>query len=308
MLLLYCVAVAGASIAGGLAPVGFRLDHTRMQKLMSLVGGLMCGVAIMHMMPHAVVATGSVDRVAGWMVVGLLGMFFLIRAFHVHQHAHDDELVDAATRPPCRDHDHDHDHDHAHDHAHGAAHGSLHEELQPHGVAWAGLFFGLTVHSLIDGLALAAAVIGGGHDGLWAGVGTFLAVVLHKPLDALSITTVMTRGGWSRQMVLLVNSLFAAACPLGALAFLSGVESLAGWQQQLVGCALAFSAGVFLCISLADILPEVQFHAHDRLPLSVCLLFGFALAYGIGFLEPQHTHEHTIESQDNKNGQESPSY
>ena len=41
----------------------------------------------------------------------------------------------------------------------------------------------------------------------------------------------------------------------------------AGWrligieQHALLGCALAFSAGIFICIALSDLLPEVQFHS-----------------------------------------------
>ena len=58
----------------------------------------------------------------------------------------------------------------------------------------------------------------------------------------------------------------------------------------MVGCSLAFSAGVFLCISLGDLLPEVEFHSHDRLKLSLTLLLGIALAWGIGLLEPSHVH------------------
>jgi zinc and cadmium transporter len=41
--------------------------------------------------------------------------------------------------------------------------------------------------------------------------------------------------------------------------------------------ALAFSAGTFLCIALSDLLPELQFHSHDRLKLSVALLAGVVL-------------------------------
>ncbi len=49
----------------------------------------------------------------------------------------------------------------------------------------------------------------------------------------------------------------------------------------MVGCGLAFSAGVFLCISLSDLLPELEFHAHDRVVLSLALIAGIALAYAI---------------------------
>jgi zinc and cadmium transporter len=70
-----------------------------------------------------------------------------------------------------------------------------------------------------------------------------------------------------------------------------GLQSLP-YEDVLLGAALAFSAGVFLCISLSDLLPEVQFHSHDRLWLSLCLLCGVTIAWAIGFLEQGHMHGH----------------
>ena len=40
-----------------------------------------------------------------------------------------------------------------------------------------------------------------------------------------------------------------------------------------------------MCIALSDLLPELQFHQHDRLKLSVALLLGVALAWGVTRLE-----------------------
>ena len=51
---------------------------------------------------------------------------------------------------------------------------------------------------------------------------------------------------------------------------------------------MAFSAGIFLCISLGDLLPEVHFHSHDRLQLSGMLLLGVLLAL---LIEVSHSHE-----------------
>jgi zinc and cadmium transporter len=48
---------------------------------------------------------------------------------------------------------------------------------------------------------------------------------------------------------------------------------------------LAFSAGTFLCIALSDLLPELQFHEHDRWKLSVALLAGLALMALAGQIE-----------------------
>jgi zinc and cadmium transporter len=172
--------------------------------------------------------------------------------------------------------------------------------------------FGLTIHTLIDGVALAAAVqsealhAGDSASGL-LGIGVFLGVLLHKPLDALSITSVMHAGGWPVERRQLVNLGYALMCPLGALAFWFGTEHVFATHSAIVGCALAFAAGVFLCISLSDLLPELQFHTHDRVKLSVALLAGVLLAYLIGYLEPPHAHPghpHDAHAHDHDHGAE----
>jgi len=53
----------------------------------------------------------------------------------------------------------------------------------------------------------------------------------------------------------------------------------------VLGCSLAFCAGSFLCIASSDLLPELQFHSHDRFKLSVMLLAGLSVAILIGQLE-----------------------
>jgi zinc and cadmium transporter len=58
-----------------------------------------------------------------------------------------------------------------------------------------------------------------------------------------------------------------------------------GQHALLVSGALAFSAGTFLCISLSDLLPELQLHRHDRVKLSIALLLGLAVAWGSHRLE-----------------------
>ena len=42
---------------------------------------------------------------------------------------------------------------------------------------------------------------------------------------------------------------------------------------------------MFLCISLSDLLPELQFHQHDRVKFSVALLLGIAVAWGAQRIE-----------------------
>ncbi len=308
LLIVYCLLVVAASLAGGYLPSVLRLSHTRLQVVMSLVGGLMLGVGVLHLLPHGFVeleAAGGdrspIDLAVGSLMLGMLGMFFLLRIFHFHQHGpiEQDPRETAGTETDAHaDHDHaHHHHSESCNHGHGHDHGQMPTSMW----SWIGVAIGLTLHTLIDGLALGAAVIAeqqahaGHHHGWWppAGLGIFLAIVLHKPLDAMSITSMMGAGGWSVKARFAVNLTFSMMCPAGALLFWAGFEGFQGAQQHLlIGCALSAAAGVFLCISLGDLLPELQFHGHDRGKLSAALLVGVLIAYGIGFLEAEHVHGH----------------
>ena len=291
----YSIAIAAASFAGGWLPSRMRLSHARMQVLVSFVAGLMLGVSLFHMLPHAAMEMKSLDLATLGTTAGLLSMFFLIRAFHFHQHG---SAETHAPGEPTLEIVHHHEHDHDHDNP-GAECGHAHASEPPRNMlGWVGVAFGLTLHSFFDGVALAAGVEAGhAHVGTslsWlVGFETFLAICLHKPLDAMSITSLMSAGGWSASWQRTVNVCFALISPLGAALFYLGASHMGPSQHLFVGGTLAFSAGIFLCISLADLLPELQFHAHDRLKLSVALLFGVLVAYGIHWLEPAHVHTHT---------------
>lgn len=310
LLIAYCLFITAASWAGGHIPTRLRLSHTGMQVLMSFVAGLMLGVALLHMLPHATRHLPSLDWAMSGVLVGLLAMFFLIRVSHFHQHHGHDEPIDESGIVPACNHEHSHG-ETAHHHHHHSEHlperssAPASSDQQAHAanasgangkheMSWMGLALGLSIHTLIDGMALGASVAAETTPpGSFAlvGIGTFLAILLHKPLDAMSIATLMTAAGWPASRQRAVNLLFALMCPIGALVFWVGTKLYIATQHELLGCSLAFSAGVFLCISLGDLLPEVHFHRHDRVKLSIALLVGVLLAFLVGFLEPNHTHE-----------------
>lgn len=277
LLIVYCVAIAAVSLLGGLLPGWIRMTHTRTQLVMSLVSGLMLGVAFYHLLPHSISVSNSpaaVDSAVWWLMIGLITMLMLLRLFHFHQHDFSDEGEA-------------HAHSHAHDHS---GHGHAHAETDVHSLSWLGLALGLALHTLIDGIALGAAMQAT-HDGVgMLGVGVFLAILMHKPLDAISIVTLMKAGGWSAGARLAANVTFALMCPLGALLFFFGVDGLSGSQDAVVAAALAFAAGTFICIALSDLLPEVHFHSHDRAKLTLAFLVGIILAFGIGLFEPAGAH------------------
>jgi|688.fasta_scaffold20865_5 zinc and cadmium transporter len=315
-LVFYCILVALASAFGGALPGLVRFTHRRIQMTLSLVSGVMLGVALLHLLPHAIDLVPKQVALSGCLG-GLLLMFFLIRMFHFHQHdlgldeepsaataekasveavaksatgskaplaigGSEGELVQltatphALPRPQLCDGSHHHVHCQSHS-------GKL-------DFSWAGLCFGLAIHTILDGIALAAACQAEHpQTNVLAGLGTFLAIVLHKPLDALSITSLMAARGWPLSQQFLVNLVFATMCPLGALTFAFSIDHWLAWRDVALGLALAVSAGVFLCISLGDLLPELHFHSHDRFRLSLMLLLGVAIAVAIELL-PGHQH------------------
>lgn len=305
LLVMYCCLIVLASLAGGWLPSLFRLSHLRMQLLMSMVGGMMIGVACLHLLPQAISQLNDLMWMSGSLLAGVLCMLFLLRFGHVHHHGeaaslgHDCSHIPEPEHSPNAPHDHDHDHDASHSHDHDDATIPAVSQIvgtttpTRHRLSWVGLFLGLALHTLFDGVALGASVVSeAGHSDTLSltlfGLGTFLAVALHKPLDAMSITSVMSAGGWRPRSQAIINGGFALACPTGALVFWFGTSTLES-SSHIVGCALAFSAGAFLCIALTDLIPEALNHQHDRVKLSSILVVGALLAVGIELL-PGHEH------------------
>ena len=274
-LLIYCCLIAIFSALGGSIPAMIKLTHRKTQMILSFVSGVMLGVALLNLLPHSIHVLEDPSRALSACLVGLLFMFFLIRTFHSHQH---DLHVEHSDEEVCG-------HSCSHE-SHDSESGHNHLDL-----TWAGLCFGLTVHTMIDGVALATAVTTAQVSGAWvpAGLAVFLAILLHKPLDALSITSLMAAKGWSSSMQMSVNILFAVVCPISAFLFAMGMNHLnMDWRMMALGYSLAFSAGIFLCISLGDLLPEVHFHSHDRITLSAMLLLGIFIAF---LIELGHGHD-----------------
>lgn len=268
-LALYCLLAFLAAAVGGWLPSLFRLTHTRLQVAVSFVAGLMLGLSLMGFLPHAVKGLDSAHRGAAWLLGGFLVMFLLQRFLPFHHHDVTEGDAEAGGSQPR----------------------SLAEHSARH-LTWVGVTLGLSLHSIFDGLAMAAAVMTDAQtqsDAL--GLGTALAVILHKPFGALAIVTLMTASGAAASARNWVMLAFALVTPLGALLFYAGAGHLAHAHPPWLGCALAFCAGTFLCIACADLLPELQFHAHDRVKLSLALVLGLAAAALIvRFGHPEHSH------------------
>jgi len=287
----YSVAVLAFSLAGGSVPLLAKVSHGRLQLYLSLSAGVMLGAACFHVLPDAVEDEAGRSIFGLWMMVGILGLFCIER--FLAPHTHEPSVSDPAPKAEM-EHKHDHEHGHDHDHDH-----KPHAHAAPPVAGWAAVM-GLTLHTFMNGGAMGAAVQTDLKTSLafaFPGLAIFLAIVLHKPADALAISTVLRRRGVRPGVIALVQFGFASMVPIGGFALLvtsGGLETSV--QNQITEAALAFSAGTFLYIALSDLLPEVHFHRHDRVPLFVALLSGVVLMYVIGVLEDYGKKGPTTES------------
>ncbi|MGH7793989.1 MAG: ZIP family metal transporter [Candidatus Binatia bacterium] len=133
-------------------------------------------------------------------------------------------------------------------------------------------FLGISLHSLLDGLALGAGLMMP-----HLGSVVLLAVIIHKVPDSISITSILLSAGWRRRKVALLSLLFSLTTPVGALLAYLFFRAL---SAENVAIAIGISAGTFLAIATADILPQVH-RIEERNPMTLMFL---VLGLGMSWL------------------------
>ena len=73
-------------------------------------------------------------------------------------------------------------------------------------------FLGISLHSLLDGIALGAGLMLP-----QLGPVVLLAVLIHKMPDSISISSILLSAGWERRKVATLSLLFSLTTPVGAL-------------------------------------------------------------------------------------------
>jgi len=124
-------------------------------------------------------------------------------------------------------------------------------------------FLGISLHSLLDGFALGAGLMLP-----QLGPVVLLAVLIHKMPDSISITSILLSAGWARRKVARLSVLFALTTPIGALLAVLFFRAL---SDENIAIAIGISAGTFLAIATADILPQVH-RIEERNPLTLIFL------------------------------------
>jgi ZIP family zinc transporter/zinc and cadmium transporter len=144
-----------------------------------------------------------------------------------------------------------------------------HKEIMISKSASLAALFGLIVHAFFDGLAISAGL----QIDYSIGILIFIAVLLHKLPEGLTIASIMIAAKSTRREAFLASLCVASSTILGCVVLFS----LEKFTPTAAGIAFAFSAGTAAYVGASDLIPEIN-RSGNR--LSPFLVFaGMALFY-----------------------------
>jgi len=133
------------------------------------------------------------------------------------------------------------------------------------------VLMGDTLHNFIDGVAIALAF----SIGTDLGIATTFAVFVHEIPQEIGDFGVFIEKGYAKGKIILFNLITALATILGAVITYFAFPYI---SDDLIYYGLAITAGTFIYISTADLIPEIREHTSGGFGL------GHAAAIFIGIL------------------------
>lgn len=121
-------------------------------------------------------------------------------------------------------------------------------------------------HTFVDGAVIAAAVL----TSIPLGITTALAVATHEIPQEVGDVAILLRAGYSRARAFTLNLLSGAGGILGAVVMIAASRQV----PLLTPYILAFAAGNFLYIAMADLIPDLHHGGLEGGPLRQLLLIG----------------------------------
>lgn len=144
------------------------------------------------------------------------------------------------------------------------------------------VIMGDSIHNFIDGIAIAATF----SVSVPLGIITTVAIMAHEIPQEIADFMILVRSGFTRQKALMFNFLTALTAVLGGIV---GVL-LVNTYSNILPSALAFTAGIFIYIAAADLIPELH-ENHDRSkPLNQAVPFVLGIALIVFITQFMHVH------------------
>jgi len=139
---------------------------------------------------------------------------------------------------------------------------------------------GDALHNFFDGLIIAGSFL----VSLPLGIATVVAVVAHEIPHEIGNFGILIYAGYSRRRALFLNFLSALAAILGAVAALVFSSGVNGFSDLVV----PFTAGGFIYIATADLLPELNKETKPSKSLGqlACIILGLLLMVALKIFFP----------------------
>ena len=139
------------------------------------------------------------------------------------------------------------------------------------------IMLGDAVHNLLDGVAIAASFLVSPSVGVF----TTLAIIIHEIPQEIGDVGVLLHAGYSRAKTVLYNLTTAATGIAGGLIAYYALSSFGPALPHI----LAVTAGGFIYISAADLLPELHKDSDTRLDVllhTATFIFGISIIWILG--------------------------
>lgn len=257
MVLVYTlasVALVSAVSLAGIAFLAMRAERLRamMHVLVGLAAGALLGDALVHLIPQAFESGLGGTNFSLAALAGIV-LFFVLEKYLRWQH---------------------HEHDALHTHM-----PTVEEVREPTMPVGGLVLVGDGIHNFVDGAVIAASYA----VSIPLGIATTIAVFLHEIPQEIADFALLLHAGFSRGRALFWNVVSTLTAVFGALAFLAVGKALAGIEP----IAAAFTAGAFIYIAAADLVPELHETKHPgRSAVQfIAMLVGIALMFALLALE-----------------------
>ena len=132
---------------------------------------------------------------------------------------------------------------------------------------------GLFVHAVFDGISISAGM----QYNLLIGMLVFIAILLHKFPEGLTIASIMLAANQSRRHAFIASVAIGVATMLGIIV----VFLISSMDRSFVGIAFAFSAGAATYVGASDLIPEINRSGNRITPL---IVFGGMLLFYVSNL------------------------
>jgi zinc and cadmium transporter len=232
------LALAIAGSVGGLITASILLFVSKATRdrvvpwLVSYAVGTLLGAALLKLTPEALASLPPTPTL-GALLAGIM-TFFVLEKLVLWRHSHDDHECDVHKSTATL------------------------------------VILGDAVHTFVDGVVIAAAVL----VSVPLGLTTALAVAAHEIPQEAGDFAILLSAGYSRSRALLLNLSSAAGGVLGAAAMLL----FGGSAPQILPYVLAFAAGNFLYVAMADLIPTLHRGTLDRNAVRQLILIGLGVA------------------------------